>query len=257
MRKADFPEGFALVAGGSGGVGRAICVALAEAGADVVLTYHGNQAAGEETAELVRATGRKGEAHKLDLRDASAVEALLAELCTRFGNLHSVVNAVGADIPMRYISQIDAETWASVLQNDANGFFNLLKASLPHLREHGGGSITTLGSAGLRRFPVRDVLSVAPKMAIEALIQGVAKEEGRFNVRANSVAIGVVEAGIFLRLQADDDIDQRWLDAARANTPMRRFGQAEEVADAVVFLASARASYITGQMLMADGGYTI
>jgi NAD(P)-dependent dehydrogenase (short-subunit alcohol dehydrogenase family) len=92
----------------------------------------------------------------------------------------------------------------------------------------------------------------APKAAIEALVRGIAREEGRFGVRANSVALGVIETGIFLRL-AGKDFDQEWVEAARGNTALKRFGTAEEVADAVVFLASARASYVTGQTLVLDG----
>jgi NAD(P)-dependent dehydrogenase (short-subunit alcohol dehydrogenase family) len=100
------------------------------------------------------------------------------------------------------------------------------------------------------------VLSVAPKAAIEALVRGIASEEGRFGIRANSVALGVIEAGIFLRLEGVD-FDPEWVEAARNNTALKRFGTAEEVANAVVFLASARASYVTGQMLVLDGGYSI
>lgn len=100
------------------------------------------------------------------------------------------------------------------------------------------------------------MLSVAPKAAIEALVRGIASGEGHFRIRANSVALGVIEAGIFLRLKGKD-FDREWVEAARSNTALKRFGTAEEVAHAVVFLASSRASYVTGQMLVLDGGYSI
>ncbi len=113
-----------------------------------------------------------------------------------------------------------------------------------------------ISSIGLQRWPNRDVLSVAPKAGIEALLTGIAKEEGRFGVRANSVQLGVIEAGVFLRLKGKD-FDQQWLEAARQNTALKRFGCAEDVAHAVVFLASRQATYITGQAIKIDGGYSL
>ena len=139
---------------------------------------------------------------------------------------------------------------------DVNGFFHVVHATLPRLRES-KGSYVFMSSAGLERFPPGDVLSVAPKGAIEALLRGIAREEGRFGVRANSVGIGVCDAGMFHRLVESGELDQAWLDASKRNISLRRFGSAREIADAAVFLASTRARYITGQRLMVDGGYAI
>ena len=181
--------------------------------------------------------------------------SLLDGVAARLGGIHTVVYAAGSDIPMRFVSEVSRAEWRDVMNADATGFFNLVRASLPHLRAS-HGSIVAVTSAGLYRFPSRDVLSVAPKAAIEALVRAVAKEEGRFGVRANCVALGVIEAGIFTRLSGGD-LGKDWIEAAHRNTPLRRFGKAEEVADAVQFLSSTRASYITGQTLMLDGGYSI
>ena len=167
-----------------------------------------------------------------------------------------MVNAAGAPIAQPYISQADPETFRGVIEGDLAGFFNLVHACLPHLRSDGGGSVVAITSAGLKRFPPGDILSVAPKAGIEALVRGIAREEGRYGVRANCVALGVIEAGMFLKLR-EAELDETWQEAAKANTPLRRFGTAEEVAEAAVFLASTRAGYITGQTLMLDGGYTI
>jgi NAD(P)-dependent dehydrogenase (short-subunit alcohol dehydrogenase family) len=101
------------------------------------------------------------------------------------------------------------------------------------------------------------VLSVAPKGAIEALLRGIAREEGRNGVRANAVAVGVVDAGMFPKLVERGELSQQWIDAAIRNTPLRRFGKPQDIADAAVFLASSRARYITGQTLFVDGGYTL
>ncbi len=246
-----FAPGVALVVGGSGGIGRAVCAALARDGADVAVTYRGNLAGAEAAAEDVRALGREASVHRLDLADRDGANALLAGL----GGLHSVIFASGPDIDMPYISRVEQAQWTSAIDADVHGFFHLVQAALPALRER-GGSITAVSTAGLDRYPHRDILSVAPKAAVEAVVRGIAVEEGRYGIRANSVRVGVVEAGMFLRLQ-DKGFDPSWIEVAKARTPLGRFGTADEVADAVSFLASNRASYITGQSLTVDGGWCV
>ena len=107
------------------------------------------------------------------------------------------------------------------------------------------------------RYPPGDVLSVAPKGAGEALVRAVAREEGRHGVRANSVAVGVVDGGMFPGLVERGELSQEWIDTAKKNTPLRRFGTPQEVAAAVVFLSSAAGSYVSGQSLRVDGGYAL
>ena len=160
---------------------------------------------------------------------------------------HHMVSDVGT-YPMTTLAGLEVNTLA-------DGFFHLVGAVLPHLRR-ARGSLTALTSAGLARFPPRDILSVAPKAAIEALVRGLAREEGRHGVRANCVALGMIDAGIFHRL-AGTEITPEWLEAATRNTPLGRLGTAAEAADATVFLASSRASFITGQTLLVDGGYSV
>lgn len=249
-----FSDGLAVVIGGSGGIGRAIAVALAQAGTDVALTYRGNAEAAAETVTAVEATGRQAWSFSVTAQNADQVAATFTEIRKR-GPIHSLVNAAGAAIPMAWISKISPQQWADVINSDVNGAYNVIHAALPHLRES-QGAFVQISSAGLRRYPTRDVLSVAPKAAIEALVQGIAREEGRFGVRANSIGVGVVEAGMFLRLKGSHFSDE-WLEAAKNNAALNRFGTAEEVAQVAVFLASRRASYVTGQFIAVDGGYTI
>jgi 3-oxoacyl-[acyl-carrier protein] reductase len=134
-------------------------------------------------------------------------------------------------------------------------FFNLIHHALPHLRAS-GGSVVAVTTAATRRFPVRDGLSAGPKGAVEALVRGIAVEEGRYGIRANCVGPGMLTDGMAERLMASGDLDDAALEAARRNIPLRRFGDAVDIAEAVCFLASDRADFVSGQMLDIDGGYT-
>ena len=141
------------------------------------------------------------------------------------------------------------------LDADASGFFAVASPALPHLRQT-EGSIVAVTTAATRRYPVRDGLSSIPKAAVEAAIRGIAAEEGRFGVRANTVGPGMLVDGMAERLMASGDLDESALDAARQYRHAA-FGSAADIAEAVCFLASQRAKFITGQHLDVDGGFTV
>lgn len=253
---ADFPRGVALVVGGSGGIGSAIARGFAAAGVPLAITYRRREDAAVAVAEEIRAEGGLCSVHPIELGNLDSVKACLDELGEEHGTVHTIAHAAGTEIDQPYISQLTPEQWRNTMDWDVNGFFHVAHAALPHLRKS-QGSIVFISSAGLKRFPPGDVLSVAPKGAIEALIRGIAREEGRNGVRANIVSVGVVDAGMFPKLVETGELSQEWIEAATRNTPLRRFGTPEEVADAAVFLASSRARYITGQTIFVDGGYTL
>jgi NAD(P)-dependent dehydrogenase (short-subunit alcohol dehydrogenase family) len=251
---AHFPAGAAVVLGGSGGVGREVCGRLADHGTDVALTYRSSpQAAGEAVAR-VEAAGRRALAAPLDLTDAEAVAAFLTGVAAQLGRVHTVVFAIGGDISMSYATEVDPAEWRRVIDGELTGFFNVVQAALPQLRD-GGGALVAVTSAGLVRHPPKDILSTAPKAGIEALVRAVAREEGRFGVRANTVALGVVETGLFHRAAAR--VGDEHVEAMRRNTAVRRLGTAREAADAIVFLASTVSGYTTGQRLTVDGGFSV
>lgn len=253
----DFPEqeGTALVIGGSGGIGRAICEKLAQAGTDVALTFRTNRAAADEIVAAIEAAGRRGTALPVDLEDEAAVAEAVASTIAKFGRIHTVVNASGSHIAMKFIGDLEPEEFRTVMAADTNGFFNVIHAVLPHMREK-GGSFVTISTTGLFRWPAKDVLSVAPKAANDALMTGIAREEGRRNIRANTVALGLIDAGLFRKLQGVA-YDERYIEAAIRNSALKRLGTAEEVAEAVLFFASNRARFVTGQTLTLDGGYSL
>lgn len=249
-----FPDGAAVVIGGSGGIGRAICESFARAGTDVALTYRSNAAAARETSAAVEAAGRRSLALKLDLTDRPGCRQVIDKIAEDFGRIHTLVLAAGADISMCYAADVEPEEWDHTIAGDLTGFFNILKPTIPHLRR-GGGSVLAMTSAGLVRHPQKDTLSVVPKAGIEALIRGIAREEGRHGIRANAVALGVIDTGLFKRLS--DRVTPQFIEAMKRNTALRRFGTAQEAADAALFLASSKAAFITGQSLRLDGGYSV
>ena len=253
VKRKLFPKGSAVIIGGSGGIGSAICKTFASHGVPVIFSYHGNEKSAKNLEQEITDFGGIVTSKKLSISNKNHVEKFFEKLENE--RIHSIVNATGSDIRMKWINELSYEEWDEVMRTDADGFFNIIKNSLPILRKF-GGSYTTLSSIGLSRWPTKDVLSVAPKAAIDALISGIAKEEGRNNIRANSIQLGIIEAGIFLRIKGND-YDDRYIEAAKNNTALKRLGEAQDVADAVIFLSSERAKYITGQTLYIDGGYRI
>jgi NAD(P)-dependent dehydrogenase (short-subunit alcohol dehydrogenase family) len=252
-----YPEGFALVIGGSGGVGTAICKELVESQVPLLLTYNSNQTQAEALVSELQAVSKDVACCQVSLQDLTSLEAALDLGLKAYGRLHSVFIATGYDIPQSSISEVTPELWQRVMRSDAEGAFNAVHATLPHLRTGGGGSYVHISSAGLLKYPPLDILSVAPKAAVEELIKGVAKEEGINNIRANSIAIGVIETGIFLRLKEQGVFDDAWIEGVKSALPLNRFGQPKEVAKMAVFLASNNAAYTTGQLIPVDGGFGV
>ena len=257
MSDAWFPEGAVLVIGGSGGIGRSVCAEFAKAGSDVALTYRSRLPAAEESATQVRAAGRKASIHQLDAADAESIGATMDAVAREHGRIHSIVFAAAAVTDQVYIAQITAAQWKRAVEEEVTGFFNVVQCAIPRMRAWGGGSFVHIGSAGEVVWPARDGLSVIPKAANEAVVRGVAREEGRHNIRANSVLVGVIEAGMFLELKQRGAFDEQWIKNTIAAVPLKRLGKAQDIAWAAVYLASERANYVTGQQIVVAGGFGV
>ena len=251
----NYPLGVAVVIGGSGGIGKGICLALAAQGAQVALSYRSSAQAAKQTVCEIEQLGQTAEAFALELSSQEQVQTALTEIKNRYHCIHTLIFAAGADITMTFVGNIDHAEWHSTINNELNGFFHVIKAVVPIMRQTGGGSIVAITTAGLDRHPPLDILSTAPKAGIEALVRGIAREEGRYNIRANCVAPGVIDGGLFDRLKLQ--VKPEFIEAMKRNTALKRFGTIEEVAGVAAFLTTPAAAYITGQHLCVDGGYTV
>lgn len=250
-------KGTALVVGGSGGIGSVICAVLARQGWDIALTYRANAARADEAAGRVRAEGRRAAACPLDLSDPAGAPQVIKEVTEEFGGLDTLVYAAGPMVELVHLSRTDPAQMERHLIEDSLGFFRLVHAALPALRTS-RGNIVACHSAAQYRYAPADGLSVVPKAAVTAIMTGIAKEEGRFGIRANGVGIGLIEAGQKDALSAAGAIDEAYLEAAARATPLRRAGRPEDIAEAVAFFADdTRSGFVTGQVISVDGGYSI
>lgn len=255
----DFSQcrGAAVVTGGSGALGGAICQLLATRGSNVAFSYRTRRAAADEVIRAASAgSAREVVAWPADLAQEDSALAFAHQVLERFGSVHTLVHAAGPHVTQVHLSKVAPKQFQWHLTAEAAGFFNIVAPLLASLRA-AQGSIVAVTTVAIRRFPIRDGLSSSPKAAVEALVRALAAEEGRFGVRANCVAPGILRDGMTNHLITNGELHERDLEAARARIPLERFGTAEDIAEAVCFLASPRAAYITGQTLDIDGGYAL
>src|SRR5271165_7167157 len=140
-----FPDGAAIVFGGSGGIGKGVAIEFAKAGANVAVCYCAKQDVAERTAEAIRGLGVAASTHQVDVRDPVQVKAAVEEATTKHGRIHSMAWGAGPLVPQLYIAELTQEHYRNAFEVEVFGFFNATRALIPHFRQHGGGSFVHLG----------------------------------------------------------------------------------------------------------------
>lgn len=246
--------GVALVIGGSGGIGSAICRLLSSRGSNIAFTFNKNLDKAKALQEEIKEQKKLCIAESINLTDESQVDQFTESLLDQ-GGIHTFIYAAGPTVPQLHLSKINPAQFSEHLHQEVNSFFVTVSSAIPQLRDQ-SGSITAVTTAATNKYVIKDGLSASPKAAVEMLIQGLAKEEGRYGIRANAVGPGMLNDGMAENLMERGDYSQKDLDVATANIPLKHYGNASDIAEAVCFLASPRANYISGQILNVDGGYT-
>lgn len=240
-----------LITGALAGIGRATALAAAREGYGIVVSGRNAQTGAALETEL-RALGTEAHFIKADVRSEREVQALIEGAVARFGRIDAAVNNAGTEGHPAPVIDQTPEAYAATFETNVLGVLMCMKHELRVMQNQGFGSIVNMSSTMGSRGAANASLYVASKHAVEGLTKSGALEAAAFGVRVNAIAPGPVETGMLDRFTGSQDRKAGLL----ATIPLRRAGRPEELADAILFLASDKASFVTGQIISVNGGRT-
>jgi 2-hydroxycyclohexanecarboxyl-CoA dehydrogenase len=243
----------AVVTGGASGIGRAIAQALAREGARVAVLDL-DEAGARQTVTAVEGAGGQASAHRVDVTDVAAVDATIDAVAARHGGLHVLVNCAGWDKPMPFV-ETTPDFWDKILAINLKGPLACTRAALRHMIPQGSGKIITIASDAGRVGSTGEAVYSAAKGGLIAFTKTIARETARHRINVNCVCPGPSDTPLFQREFAATS--PKLAESLKRVIPWGRLGVPDDVAPAVVFLASDEAGFITGQTLSVSGGLTM
>jgi len=240
-----------IVTGASRGLGKWIALGLAHAGANVVLASR-NLEANEQVAEQIRSMGRQAIPVKTDVTHAEDLEGLRDRCLREFGKIDILVNNAGISPIYKKAEKILEDEWDAILETNLKALFFCSQAMAQVMREQKSGKIINIASGGGIEGTPRLTAYAAAKAGVINLTRTLALEWAQYNINVNAVAPGMFEVGVAEPILASEWLKENWL----SFIPMKRPGKKEEICGAVVFLASEAANYVTGHILVIDGGWS-
>ncbi len=241
----------ALVTGGSRGIGRAIAVRLAQAGADVAINYLRQRTAAEETLKLIETAGANALAIRANVGEAENIPTMIDEIKEKFGRLDILVSNAASGV-LKPALELNTKHWHWTMDINAGTLLPLAQHALPLMKKEGGFIVAVSSLGSVRAIPNYAAVG-ASKAALESLVRHLALELAPLNIRVNAVSAGVVDTDALKHFPNREEM----LKIAKEKTPTGRLTTPEDVADVVLFLCSPLAKQIQGQTIVVDGGYSI
>ncbi len=240
----------AIITGGGRGIGRAVALAFAKEGADILINYQSNEKAAKEVVDSIRTFGRKTFSVKADVSNYQQVQEMVQQAINEFGRIDILVNNAGVSQPALLLNMTE-DVWDRIIDIHLKGTFNCTQAVARHMKDKKSGKIINVISTAGLFGTVGQINYASAKAGIIGFTKSASRELGRYGINVNAICPGVTATDMTNKIRTDEKLKEIYL----SRIQLGRFAEPEEIAPAFVFLASDEASYITGHILCVDGGY--